>query len=809
MYISYNWLKDFVKLPAKVSPEEIAEALTAHTVEVEGLVNQADKFKQVVIGKVLEVKKHPNADRLRLTVVNVGDKQLNIVCGAPNVAAGQMVPVALSGALLPNGVEIKTSEIRGEKSEGMICAEDELGLGKNHEGIMVLGKGAKIGESFAQYLKFNDIIFEVDNKSLSNRPDLLSHYGLARELAVIFDSRLKPYDKVIGTELSFPDIKDSKLTVAVENKDICPRYMAVRVDNIKVDESPIWLKERLVAINQRPINNIVDLTNYVMFETGQPLHAFNAALVKKIVVKTNGKQEAFETLDGKERILNADDLVISDGQQALAIAGVMGGKNSEVDETTTAIILESANFKAAAIRKTAQRLGLRTEASVRFEKSLDPNLAEDALKRFLTLLKGICPELKITGNLFDLGGRVSQENKIDLEFSWLFSKIGQEISKEQVVSILSKLGFQLTKHKDSLNVTVPSWRATKDIRGREDLVEEILRIYGYDNITSVLPTERMAAPVINQERLLERKIKDILCLKFNLSEVYNYSFVGEEQLKKINVDFFNYLKLANPLSEIHSMLRQSLVPGLVYNVKNNQFRYDSLGFFETGSVFFNAPGDFKKDNESEDNIPYQEKRLGLALAGNNKDIFSELKSIVVGFLHELVPQNNEIIFSRLENFPGWTETSLAAKILVFDQELGLVGVLNTNAEKNLNLKMKSGFVEINLEALFRIITSLPSFYFQETAKYPAVMRDLAFVVLEDILYNDIKKEISDFNPLISSVELFDVYAGDKLAAHEKSLAFHINYQSPDRTLTSAEVDSLQTELVNHLIAKFEAKLRDF
>jgi phenylalanyl-tRNA synthetase beta chain len=809
MYISYNWLKDFVKLPAKVSPEEIAEALTAHTVEVEGLVNQADKFKQVVIGKVLEVKKHPNADRLRLTVVDVGDKKLHIVCGAPNVAAHQMVPVALSGALLPNGLEIKTSEIRGEKSEGMICAEDELALGKNHEGIMVLGKGAKIGEPFAKYLKFNDIIFEVDNKSLSNRPDLLSHYGLARELAVIFDSRLKSYDKVIGSELSFSDVKDSKLTVTVENKELCPRYMAVRVDNVQVGESPTWLKERLVAINQRPINNIVDLTNYVMFETGQPLHAFNAALIKKIVVKANGQQEPLETLDGKERLLSADDLIISDGEQPLAVAGVMGGKNTEVSETTTAIILESANFKAATIRKTAQRLGLRTEASVRFEKSLDPNLAEDALKRFLVLLKSICPEMKISGNLFDLGGRVSQENKIDLEFSWLFSKIGQEIPKEQVASILNKLGFQITKHKDSLSVVVPSWRATKDIRGREDLVEEILRIYGYDNVKSLLPTERMAAPVINQERMLERKIKDILYLKFNLSEAYNYSFVGEEQLKRINVDFFNHLKLANPLSEIHSMLRQSVIPGLIYNVKNNQFRYEALGFFEMGSVFFNAPGEFKKDNDSEDKIPYQEKRIGIALAGNNRDIFSELKSIVVGFLHELVPQNNEIIFSRLENFPGWADTSLAAKILIFGQEIGLLGVLDTNAAKNLNLKMKAGFVEINLEALFRIISSLPSFRFQESAKYPAVIRDLAFVVLEDILYNDIKKEISDFNPLVSSVELFDVYVGDKISAHEKSLAFHINYQAPDRTLTSIEVDSLQTELVNHLITKFEAKLRDF
>lgn len=808
MYISYNWLKDFVKLPSKVSPAEIAEALTAHTVEVEGLVSQADKFANVVIAKVLEVKKHPNADRLRLTVVDIGNQKLNIVCGAPNVAVGQMVPVALSGALLPNGLEIKTSEIRGEKSEGMICAEDELGLGKNHEGIMVLGKNAKIGEPFAKYLKSDDIIFEVDNKSLSNRPDLLSHYGLARELAVIFDSRLKSYDKVIGKEIVFPETKDSKLNVTVENSELCPRYLAIRVENIKITESPSWLKERLIAINQRPINNIVDLTNYVMFETGQPLHAFDALNIKKIVVKLS-KHEPFETLDGKERLLSADDLVISDGSQTLAIAGVMGGKNSEVNEETTAIILEAANFRAATIRKTAQRLGLRTEASVRFEKSLDPNLSEDALKRFLSLLKDICPDMKITGNLFDLGGRVAVENKLDLDFSWLFSKIGQELPKEQVLNILNKLGFQATKHKETLSVIIPSWRATKDIRGREDLVEEILRIYGYDNVNSSLPMEKMIAPLVNQERVLERKIKDILYLKFALSEVYNYSFVGEEQLKKLNIDFFNHLKLANPLSEIHSMLRQSLVPGLANNVKNNQFRYDSLRFFEFGSVFFNAAGDFKKDNDSDSKIPYQEKRIGLALAANSRDIFSELKSLVTGFLHELVPQSNEVIFSQLENLPGWAEGRLAAKISIAGQELGLIAILNSSAEKNLNLKMKAGFAEMSLEAINKIIADLESFRFQETAKYPAVMRDLAFVVSEEILYNDIKKEIFDFSPLIKSVELFDVYVGDKLAADEKSLAFHINYQAADRTLKSSEVDQLQAELVNHLISKFEAKLRDF
>ena len=402
MYISLNWLKDFVKIPTKIKPEEIAAGLTSHTVEVEGLVKQEEQYKQVVVGQVLEVNKHPNADRLRVTLVDVKKKKLTIVCGAPNVAVGQFVPVALVGANLPNGLEIKESEIRGVKSEGMICAEDELGLGKNHEGIIVLKENAKLGQLFADYLKANDIILEVDNKSLSNRPDLLSHYGLARELSAIFDSPLKPYEKFFNTKFTFLSAKENKLEIKVEDKKLCPRYTAVQIDNIKVLESPAWLKERLIAVGQRPINNIVDLTNYVMWECGQPLHAFDAAQVRKIVVRRATKGEVIETLDEKERILIESDLLITDGKKPLALAGIMGGRNSEINLATASLVLESANFLATSIRQTAQRLGLRTEASLRFEKSLDPNLTPLAVKRFLALLKETCPDLKIASALVDL-----------------------------------------------------------------------------------------------------------------------------------------------------------------------------------------------------------------------------------------------------------------------------------------------------------------------------------------------------------------------------------------------------------------------
>lgn len=810
MYISYNWLQDFVKLPAKISPQDIAVRLTNHTVEVESFSNQADKFDKVVVGKVLEVSKHPNADRLRVTTVDVKSAKLHIVCGAPNVAPNQLVAVALEGTLLPNGLEIKKSDIRGEASEGMICAEDELGLGDDHEGIMVLDKRAKIGQPFAEYLKLTDIVFEVDNKSLSNRPDLLSHYGIARELSVIFDAKLKSYDKVIGERLEVASEKSGKLEVEVIAKEACPRYLAIRINNVKVKESPAFVQERLLAAGQRPINNIVDLTNYVMLECGQPLHAFDADKVKKISVRFAVKGETIETLDGKNRQLSTEDLVITDGRQPIALAGIIGGSNSEIDDDTVNIILEAANFRADIIRRSAQKSGLRTEASTRFEKSLDPALAEEALFRFLSLLKADCPEIKIASHLVDLGGTPAAAAPIQLDFAWLSSKIGQEISKEQVINILTKLGFKITKHKEYLEVLIPSWRATKDVKNKEDLVEEVLRIYGYDNITSSLPVEKLIPPVKNQERALERKIKDVLALKFGLSEVYNYSFVGEEQLKKLNIDFFNHLRIINPLSEIHNLLRQSLVAGLVSNIKTNQAKADSLGFFEIGSTFFNAPGEINRTNaEDSERLPYQEKKIGLVLANNNRDVFLDAKGVVAGLIQETINQEVEAIFLPIETKPGWSDKDICAQVMVGDEVLGVVAKLSNEASASVNVKLKTALAELSLGGLARLKATYAGTNFKEAPRFPASTRDICVVVSEKILYNDLREEIITFHPAIKEAELFDVYSGSKLDKGDKSLAFHLTYQAEDRTMTSVETDEIHEGLVKRLAEKFEARLRGF
>lgn len=809
MYISFNWLKDYVKIPAKMKPLIIAESLTGHTVEVENLVDQAKQFDKVVVGRVLEISKHPNADRLRLAVVDVKKSKLKIVCGAPNLAVGQLVPVSLVGAKLPGGLEIQESLIRGEKSSGMICAEDELGLGKNHEGILVLKDSAKVGEAFAKYLQVDDTILEVDNKSLSNRPDLLNHYGLAREVAAIFNLPLKNYDKFLNQKWDFLSAKENKLEVRVEAKELCPRYLAVKIDNIEIKESPDWLKNRLIAVNQRPLNNIVDLTNYVMLDCGQPLHAFDAASVKKIVVRRALNHESMETLDEKERILNDNDLVITNGEDIMAIAGVMGGKKSEIKSDTKSLILESANFSAAGIRKTSQSLGLRTEASVRFEKSLDVNLPEIALKRFLTLLRDICPEMKIASSLIDCRQEKKPAITIELNFVWLTEKIGQEIPREFIINSLKRLGFVVAGEKeDTLKVTVPTWRAAKDINIKEDLAEEILRLYGYDKIVSRLPVLAVNLPEINQERLLERKIKNILVLEHALNEVYNYSFVGEEQLKKLNIDSSQYLKLINPLTDVQTLLRQSLVPGLINNIKTNQFKRDVLGFMEIGSVFFNASGNFSKDLSMIDFLPYQEKHLGLALAGED-DLFNRLKGIIGSLLQNLINYKTVAEFSVLERVPDWANQDSVASVNLFGQAIGLVALVKPEIGLNINLKKPVALAEINFKTLANLIISLPSVRFQEVPKYPPVTRDISFVVATEILYNDLRREIIKFNPLIVETELFDVYSGDKLDNNQKSLAFHLTYRSETQTLVAAEVDKIQQELIKHLVNKFSVKLRDF
>lgn len=806
MYLSLNWLKDYVKIPGSISAQEIASRLTMHTVEVEGIEDQAKKFDNVVVGKILEVKKHPNADRLQLAKVDVGAKEnLDIVCGAPNIESGQLVPVALVGARLPNGLEIKEAEVRGEKSQGMLCAPDELGLGDDHSGILILNEKAKIGQSFAKHLEMDDTIFEVDNKSLTNRPDLWGHLGMAREISAFLNTKFVDY--VPNKKIISKATDSFKIEVKVEDDNLCGRYMAIGMEGIRIEPSPKWMQQRLIAAGSRPINNIVDVTNYVMLEMGQPLHAFDQGLIDKIVVRRAKNNEIIETLDGEKRTLTNEMLVIADSKKPVAIAGVMGGANSEISGETEKIIIESANFDFVSVRKTSHKLALRTESSMRFEKGLDPHLAEKALLRAVELIKELCPGSKIAALPIDIfKEKKSAKHPILLNLDWLDKMIGEEIKNSRVIEILTSLGFGVKQKDNNLQVTVPSWRAVRDISIREDLVEEVARIYGFNNIRSSMPEVPMMPPEKNEERMFERRIKELSAHGASLSEVYNYSFAGEEQLKKLRIDSSNCLRLANPIASHQTLMRQSLAPGLIENIRTNQARYKEIGLFEIGSIYLDLPSGLNKDNKSKDTLPYQEKRLGIILADDQgTELFRKAKGIIEYIIENL---NFEVEWRPSEIKAGWAQPAENADISVNGKIIGSLSRLDIKIGKSLGLKKEAVIAEISMSQLLSLYKQQSYKPFQEFDKFPPLVRDLAFVVNSKLLYNDIRQEILKFDPIIKKAELFDIYQGGKLGEKNKSLAFHVIYQA-DRTLTSEEVDLIQAGLLKRMEEKFEAKIRNF
>ncbi|MFA5318271.1 MAG: phenylalanine--tRNA ligase subunit beta [Patescibacteria group bacterium] len=791
MFVSLDWLKDFINIPKNITPEKLGEILTLHTVEVEEVKNSGENLDKIAVGKLIKIEKHPNADKLKLATVDLGTEEKGVVCGGSNLREGMLVAFAKIGAKIKwhgqgDLMELTPAIIRGEKSEGMICASGEIGLeslfpANDEGGVVDLPQNCKVGESLAKALKLNDVIYDIDNKSMTHRPDLWSHYGIARDLAAILNLKLKKYNtNVRELDTNIHELKN-QINVKIRDSKLCPRYMAVSIEGIKIKPSPEKMQKRLATCGMRPINNIVDITNYVMLELGQPTHAFDAKkLGTKIGVRTAKPGEKLITLDKEERKLDDEMLLITDGENPIAIAGVMGGGNSEIDDNTTSIILEAANFDAVSIRKTSQKLGLRTDASQRFEKSLDPNLCELAINRIVELIKDSCPKAKINAvtDAWESGIRNQESSKpIKLDLEWANQKIGTEISKQKAVDILERLGFEVSGSK-ILSVKVPSWRATKDISTPEDLVEEIARIYGYGSIKPAMPLAAMQAPKINEELEFVNKIKDILSAA-GMSEVYNYPFVNEKQLNELKVESQKFIKLANPLTADCTLLRQSLLPNILQNVITNQRNYDEIKLFEIGSVFMSEEGNLSKGT-GKGNLPDQPKKIGLAYAGGNKSNFYKLKGVVENLAARL-----GIIF----NF----------KIEEFDK----------NSSKQAGVKTEVSFCELDIRELLQAYKKAGVKKYAAKNKFPYLIRDMAFVVDEKILYNDIKKEILAADGMVEEVEVFDVYRGEKLGPGKKNLAMHVTFGSAEKTLTGEEVDKVQDRIVKALKDEFSATLRNF
>ncbi len=816
MLISYNWLKQYVNLPSTITADEVAARLKAVTVEVEGVKKQGELLENVVVGRVVSAVKHPNADKLKLCRVDVGADEIQIVCGGSNVTEGMLAAVGKIGAKVQwhgegDLVELVPTKIRGEDSFGMICASTEIGLGemfplKDEKEILDLsgladGKNI-VGLPLAEVLGLNDTILEIDNKSLSNRPDLWGHYGVAREVAVLFNRDLKKYEapKIVAG-------KDFKLKVEIEDAKLCPRYMAVAMSGVKVGPSPKWLQERLLAVGSNPINNIVDITNYIMLDLGQPMHAFDAAKVgNNIGVRLAKEGEKFVALDEAEYILSENDLMIVSGSKSLGIAGVKGGLESGTYTDTTTVIFESANFNAASVRKTATRLGLRTDSAVRFEKSLDPNLCEVALQRAVELALECCPEAKVVSKVVDEKKFALAVGPLELPADIFEKKLGVSIPQKDILNILSHLGFEVKVKKNSFSVKIPTWRATKDIAIAEDVVEEVARFFGYENIPAALPTFPINPPEKNTLRTLERNVAETLVKTLGYNEVYNYSFVSDVQVAKMDDDLAKYLELDNPLSKERPFLRRNLLPNLLENVKNNIENYPELKIFEIGKVFSIKESGLRADSNGSDLLPKQEIWLAAMYVGKKdatpfwqarralENIFSELNADFQIMNHDIVQP--------------WEHPSRLALVACGGQTLGVLCEINPMVSQNLGIEQRVGVLQLNLSALVEVLSKQKSkTIYKPASVYPAVTRDLAFLVKKEISHQQILRALKKTSDLLKDMELFDVYHGSNIGEGYKSMAYRLTYANSERTLTTEEVETAVKKVQEVLVKEFSVEVR--
>ncbi len=798
MIISLKWLKEYIDLD-DISTDEIVDKLTTSGSEVEEVIDKVKEFKNIVVGKVESVKKHPNADRLSLCEVSDGSETFSVVCGAPNVAAGQLIPFAKVGAIIPNGkFEIKKAKIRGEKSSGMICAEDELGLSEDHTGIMVLDENLTIGESLSNALKLDDVILDIS--ITPNRADSLSHIGLARDLASIFNRKVK----YPGINSSSNKVNKNEFAeVIVENTDACPRYSAVVLKGIEVKESPTWLKDKLISVGLRPINNIVDVTNFILHEIGQPLHAFdlNQLAGKKIIVKNNDGETKFTTLDSKERSMLPTDLMICDGEKPVAIAGVMGGENSEVTLKTKDILIESAYFNPSSVRKTSKHLGLSSDSSYRFERGTDPNKTLEAALRAAELIQEIAGG-EIINDVIDIYPSKIEQKSVSVRFSRINQLLGFSIEPTDVERILSGLEFAIVgKDSKQLTVSIPTFR--HDIEREIDLVEEIIRIYGFDSVPQI---DKISIPLKSKidQTMFNDSIRNYLtALGFN--EVISNSLISDE--KTINYD--HSIKVLNPQSKEMTNLRTSLIPGLLMNISRNlNVKENSLKFFEIGQVFSLLNNDIKSFEDFE-----EKENLIIAISGNkqvsewyqNELMFDYFDlSGVLTSLTESLGVDDKVKNEYIEIEGDIFEYSVISKL--DDKSISLGGKVSSKLLDEFEISNDVYLFEINLDLLKLYIEKDNKFI--PLLKYPKVYRDFGFILNKNISYNEVVKTIKESSSnLLKNVNLFDIFESESLGSDKKSLAFQLEYYEDTKTLREEEIDKEFWSTIEAVKTKLKGKLR--
>lgn len=768
MKISCNILKKHIEKSEDIDFLSIWDKFTIRTAEVEGVEVKGNQFDGVVTAKIIECNDHPESKKLHILKVDIGKEILQIVCGAPNVRVGLISACVKIGGHIGD-IEISKRPLVGVDSYGMMCSGKELGISDDHSGIIELPDNTPIGEDFKKLFPVEDIIVEIDNKSLTHRPDLWGHYGIAREIAAITGHKLKPLDLVEN------QTEGEKLKIKINNPDLCYRYVGTKIDNITNNVTPVWMQIFLYYAGMRSIDLIVDLTNYLMLELGQPMHAFDSRVVKDIEVGLAEDGSTYTTLDGNERKLTNQDLMIKNDGKYFAVAGVMGGLDSEIVEDTNSIVLESACFEASTVRKTAIRLGLRTEASARYEKSLDPNMAIIATRRFIKLLKDENPNATLGTAMTDIYPTVQEENHITLDKSYLYKYMGFDIDDKTVMDILESLSFKVENKTNSFEVIAPTFRSTKDISIAADVIEEISRIYGYENFNKVPLKMAMTFGTPETTYDTEYEVKNYLATKYNLSEIHTYLWNKTSFLKKINVEVDNTKLLGKTEDNI---LRKDLSLSMLEAASINIKTYDEFGLFEIGTTV-------QGEN--------QQRHLSILLTRNNdnlKEGYYLAKEIVYNLFSQLKNVNIKFLKDECDNYYN---QELNLSIIANNNIIGHINVFNRQVSNAISKKKSFIVIDLDFEKYENV--EPVTYQYQDISKYPSSYLDYTIITKRGTFYQNLDNTLNKFtSPIIINRELIDIY----LEETTKKITIRYTVGSNEKTLTSDELLDFKTKFISFI-----------
>lgn len=812
MKLSLSWIKDYVKIPEDTDLKKLAYDLTMSTVEVEDVEDLARRFDHMVVGVIEKVEAHPNADRLRVCSVDIGEgEKKDIVCGGINLEEGMRVAVACPGAVVRwhgegEPVEIKNSKLRGVASYGMICASDEIGLGElfpAEQEAEILDLSAfevPAGTPLADALDMNDMILEIDNKSMTNRPDLWGHYGIAREIAALYDlplAEIKPFE----TEVS------SDFRTEINAPDRCARYIGVEMSGVEVKPSPYKMQNRIWKAGMRPINALVDITNYVMLATGNPTHAFDADnITGHIVVRHAEEGEKLLLLNDKEIELCEDDLVITDSEGPVALAGVMGGAKDSILPKTQRVILEVANFEAAGIRRTALRYDTRTEASSRYEKAIDPERCDQALALSMQYFKELYPELKVTG-FCDNYVKKLQRAEIDVNLSWLEKRLGKHLTNAEMQGKLELLGFDVQIDGDTMHVTAPTWRSTGDISIKDDVMEEVARMYGYDNFEATEFTTTFTGAINQKDKSLVRNIKEYLALRCGMQEVYTYPWMNDVFVNAVLQNTDGILKLSTPPAPDMSYIRSSLLPNLCEAVVKNERYFNDFSIFEEAQVFFDR--NYSAVYDERESLPEQRRHIGAAFASSVKDIntlFREAKGVI-----EYMPRytHMEAFTFRKEEKPVWADHVVWLNIYLGEQKIGDMGLVAKKVSMECGIKNLSVML-FELDATKLKPLKSRTNKFTHLDEYPKTDYDISMLFDSNAVWKDTYEAImgeKKASALLKDASFVDEYRGKQIPNGKKSVTIRLTIGSDEKTLTSQEIESAANQVMKKLKKKMGAELR--